>query len=116
EVARPRVPRRRGVVRPAPAGAPRTARRRSARQEVTPAMPSIPPEVEPAFEVVLRALGMIPGFALIPVEVTGPDLGRALASWLGARGEPTRVVEPLDEPAWRGLVASVLDGEGESDG
>jgi tetratricopeptide (TPR) repeat protein len=76
-------------------------------------MPSIPPEVEPSFEAVLRVLGLMPGFALIPVEVTGPDLGRALAAWLGARGEPTRVVEPLDEPGWRGIVASLLDDGGE---
>jgi tetratricopeptide (TPR) repeat protein len=69
------------------------------------------PDLAPAFERVARALSFVEGFTLMPVEVTGPDLAWALASWLAARGMPTRVVEPLDELGWRGIVASVLDGE-----
>jgi tetratricopeptide (TPR) repeat protein len=68
-----------------------------------------PPELLPAFEKIARALSFVEGFTLMPVEVTGPDLARALAAWLGARGMGTRVVEPLDEPAWRSIVASILD-------
>ena len=67
------------------------------------------PDLAPAFEKIARALSFVDGFTLMPVEVTGPDLARALASWLGERGLTTRVVEPLDEPAWRSVVASILD-------
>ncbi len=68
-----------------------------------------PPGLEPAFEKIARALTFVEGFTLMPVEVTGPDLAHALAAWLAERGTATRVVEPLDEPGWRAIVASVLD-------
>ncbi len=68
------------------------------------------PDLAPAFEKIARALSFVDGFTLMPVEVTGPDLARALAAWLAERGTATRVVEPLDEPAWRAVVASILDG------
>jgi tetratricopeptide (TPR) repeat protein len=69
----------------------------------------VPPEAPPAFERIARTLSLVDGFTLMPVEVPGPDLGRALADWLGERGTPTRVLEPLDEPGWRSIVASLLD-------
>jgi tetratricopeptide (TPR) repeat protein len=75
------------------------------------------PELLPAFEAIARSLSLSHGFTLMPVQVTGPDLGRALATWLGEHGTATRVVEPLDEPGWRAIVASVLDdGEGDPAG
>ena len=67
------------------------------------------PEIVAAFESLARSLALMDGFALIPLEVTGPDLGRAFAAWLLERGRQTRVVEPLDEPGWRAIVASLLD-------
>lgn len=74
----------------------------------------LPPESLPAFERIARTLTFVDGFTLMPVEVPGPDLGRALAAWLGEHGTRTRVVEPLDEAGWRAIVASVLDdAEGE---
>jgi tetratricopeptide (TPR) repeat protein len=69
----------------------------------------VAPELLPAFEAIARSLSLSHGFTLMPVQVTGPDLGRALATWLGEHGTPTRVVEPLDEPGWRAIVASILD-------
>jgi tetratricopeptide (TPR) repeat protein len=63
------------------------------------------------FEPIARSLALTSGFTLMPVEVTGPNLGHALASWLGARGVPVRVVEPLDEAQWRAVVASIVDVE-----
>lgn len=67
------------------------------------------PEIVAAFESLARSMALMDGFALIPVEVTGPDLGRAFAAWLRERGRRTRVVEPVDEPGWRAIVASLLD-------
>lgn len=69
----------------------------------------ITPEIVAAFESIARSMALMDGFSLIPVEVTGPDLGRALAAWLGQRDLATRVVEPVDEPGWRAIVASMLD-------
>ena len=45
------------------------------------------PEIVPAVVRIARALSFVEGFTLMPVEVTGPDLGRALAAWLEARGD-----------------------------
>jgi tetratricopeptide (TPR) repeat protein len=76
-------------------------------------MTSIAPEaVRGAFESIARALSLAGGFTLMPVDVTGPDLGRALAAWLTERGTATRVIEPLGEEQWRELVATlVTEGE-----
>jgi tetratricopeptide (TPR) repeat protein len=75
----------------------------------------VTPEIAAAFESIARSMALMDGFTLIPVEVTGPDLGRALAAWLGERGQRTRVIEPLDEPGWRAIVASMLDDADEGD-
>jgi tetratricopeptide (TPR) repeat protein len=69
----------------------------------------IAPGTALAFESLARSMELMGGFALIPLEVTGPDLGRALAQWLLSRGHKTRVVEPVDEPGWRAIVATLLD-------
>ncbi len=75
----------------------------------------ITPSIAAAFESIARSMALMDGFSLIPVEVTGPDLGRALAAWLGERDLKTRVLEPVDEPGWRAIVASVLDDADEAD-
>jgi tetratricopeptide (TPR) repeat protein len=65
-----------------------------------------------AFERIARTLSLVEGFTLMPVQVTGPDVSRALSAWLEARGTRVRVVEPRDEEGWRAIVASVLGEQG----
>src|SRR5579885_1342000 len=62
-----------------------------------------------SFEAVLRAIERTEGFALHPIQVSGPDVGYALAAFLGARGRPTRIVEPRDDAGWRAIVASIVE-------
>ncbi len=54
------------------------------------------------FSRILRAVDLLEGFVLFPVNVPGPDLARALAAWLGANGHPAEVIEPHDDAGWRG--------------
>lgn len=65
----------------------------------------------PDFEGVLRVVTLSSGFMLLPVEVLGPDLARALGAWLGSRGHPALVMEPLDDAEWRDLAGALLRAE-----
>lgn len=60
------------------------------------------------FREALRAIDLADGFALVPVEVHGPDLARQLATWLGEHGHEAHVLEPLDDPAWERIVADLF--------
>ncbi len=60
------------------------------------------------FREALRTLSLSDGFALVPVEVSGPDVARALAAWLDERGRSCRVIEPLDDDAWGDVVAELF--------
>lgn len=60
------------------------------------------------FREALRALDLSEGFTLLPVEVSGPDVARALAEYLGEHGIACRVIEPLDDDAWAELVAALF--------
>jgi tetratricopeptide (TPR) repeat protein len=72
--------------------------------------------LEPSFESVLRAVERTLGFSLYPIQVTGPDVGAALATYLGERGHPARIVEPVDDAGWRAIVASIVEPAPEAGG
>jgi len=61
-----------------------------------------------AFGAVERVIALTDGFALVPVEVDGPDLAHALVAHLGRCGHPCVVFEPLDEASWGRLAADLL--------
>jgi tetratricopeptide (TPR) repeat protein len=56
----------------------------------------------------LRLLSLADGFILVPIEVAGPDVARALAASLAVAGWTTAAVEPVDDAAWPLLVARIL--------
>jgi len=62
----------------------------------------------------LHLLSLADGFFLVPVEVAGPDVARALASSLDDAGWPTATLEPVDDAEWAQLVARLVDA-GRSD-
>ncbi|TKD03832.1 hypothetical protein [Polyangium fumosum] len=68
------------------------------------------------FEGILRVVELSGGFVLLPVEVLGPDLGRALADWLGAKGHPALVFAPRDDEEWRYLSTRLLEAKPEEGG
>jgi tetratricopeptide (TPR) repeat protein len=63
---------------------------------------------ETDFREALRAIDLAQGFALVPVEVQGPDLARQLATWLAEHGHAAHVIEPLDDAAWERIVADLF--------
>jgi tetratricopeptide (TPR) repeat protein len=63
----------------------------------------------PDFEDLLRVVELSEGFVLQPVEVAGPDLARALAHWLAARGHPAVVREPQDDAEWKDITGWLLE-------
>ncbi|HEY8038396.1 MAG TPA: hypothetical protein VIF15_01325 [Polyangiaceae bacterium] len=65
-----------------------------------------------ALRDVLRALSLADGFVLMPVEVPGPDVARAMAAALDEGGWSTLTIEPLDDAAWGELVARLMDAAG----
>lgn len=71
------------------------------------AAPPRPPSLAEAVQELLRAIGSTEGFALLPVEVPGPDLGRGLARRLGEHGHPVRVVAPEREEDWAAVVSAL---------
>lgn len=62
-----------------------------------------PPRLS-SFGEIERIVLLSPGFVLVPIEVPGPDLARALREWLTAAGHSTLVLEPLDDDAWATLA------------
>jgi hypothetical protein len=56
-----------------------------------------------------RALSLADGFVLMPVEVQGPDVARALAATLETDGWPATMIEPTSAAGWGELVARLLD-------
>ncbi len=58
----------------------------------------------PAFRGVLRVLTLSEGFTLVPVEISGPDVARMLATWLTAEGHDARVLAPLTDADWHELA------------
>jgi tetratricopeptide (TPR) repeat protein len=69
-----------------------------------------------AFSEIARLVDLTDGFALIPVEVEGPDLGRELARSLTAEGHPCVFSEPLEEDDWQELARWLLDAVPEEGG
>jgi tetratricopeptide (TPR) repeat protein len=57
----------------------------------------------------VRILSLADGFILLPVEVPGPDVARALVAPLAGAGWPTAAIEPVDDDSWARLVASIID-------
>jgi tetratricopeptide (TPR) repeat protein len=62
----------------------------------------------------VRRLSLTDGFILIPIEVAGPDVARALGASLDQAGWRTAVVEPASDAQWPELVARVLDAAAEA--
>jgi DNA-binding CsgD family transcriptional regulator len=63
------------------------------------------------FEEVLHVVELAGGFVLLPIEVPGPDLARALGEWLSARGHPAVVNEPETDEEWKDLTGWLLTTE-----
>ena len=64
------------------------------------------------FREIQGRIERILGFVLLPVEVPGPDVARALGDFLAAAGRPAIVIEPRDdEAAWKGLAASLYQAD-----
>jgi tetratricopeptide (TPR) repeat protein len=70
----------------------------------------------PDFRRLGRVVDLASGFMLVPVELSGPDVARALAAWLSASGRPVVVVEPAGEEAWSVVTAMLLDVQPDSAG
>ncbi len=68
------------------------------------------------FAGILRVVSLSGGFVLLPVEVPGPDLGQALADWLGSKGHPALVRAPRDDEEWRQLSTWLLCAKPEEGG
>lgn len=69
-----------------------------------------------SFGEIERIVLLSTGFVLVPVEVPGPDLARALGEWLAAAGHSTLLLEPLDDDAWAKLawqLTTTTPGPGE---
>jgi tetratricopeptide (TPR) repeat protein len=70
----------------------------------------------PYFESILHAIELIDGFALMPIQVPGPDLARVLGSWLDARGRPTRLISLRDGMDWSLVSAKLFHATVEASG
>ena len=69
------------------------------------------------FREIQGRIERILGFVLLPVEVPGPDVARALGDFLTAAGRPAIVIEPRDdEAAWKDLAASLYQAGPEPKG
>jgi WD40 repeat protein/nucleoside phosphorylase len=77
----------------------------------------VPASSEPAwltpyladFGELLRVVELSEGFILQPLEVPGPDLARALASFFAAHGHPAVVREPGNDAEWRETTGWLLE-------
>ncbi|WP_437573493.1 pentapeptide repeat-containing protein [Sorangium sp. So ce887] len=82
--------------------------------------PPLPASMSPflgSFREVLRVLERTPGFVLLPVEIPGPDVGRALGDFLTREGRRAMVIEPRDDEAtWKDLVTTLYKAEPEPRG
>ncbi|WP_437284240.1 pentapeptide repeat-containing protein [Sorangium sp. So ce406] len=87
---------------------------------MTASTPPLPASMSPflgSFREVLRILERIPGFALLPVEIPGPDVARALGDFLTREGRRALVIAPRDrDAAWEDLVAALYRAEPEPRG
>lgn len=75
-----------------------------------PLAPHEEPWVDPYrddFAVIERILARTPGFTLQPIELPSPDLARALASWLRARGYSVTTLDLRSPEAWDELAAAL---------
>jgi hypothetical protein len=70
----------------------------------------------PDFDRIGHVVDLAPGFMLVPVETSGPDVARVLAAWLTASGRPVVVVEPGGDEAWKAVTATLLDAHPDSAG
>jgi Tetratricopeptide repeat len=70
----------------------------------------------PDFDRIGRVVDLAPGFMLVPVETSGPDVARVLAAWLTASGRPVVVVEPGGDEAWKAVTSTLLDAHPDSAG
>ncbi|MRG95057.1 hypothetical protein [Polyangium spumosum] len=68
------------------------------------------------FAGILRVVELSGGFVLLPVEVPGPDLARALAEWLESKGHVALVFAPQDDEEWRYLSTRLLEAKPEEGG
>ncbi|WP_049949671.1 pentapeptide repeat-containing protein [Sorangium cellulosum] len=82
--------------------------------------PPLPASMAPflgSFREVLRVLERTPGFVLLPVEIPGPDVARALGDFLTREGRRALVIEPRrDEATWKDLVSALYKAEPEPRG
>ncbi|WP_437720501.1 pentapeptide repeat-containing protein [Sorangium sp. So ce861] len=82
--------------------------------------PPLPAAMAPflgSFREVLRVLQRTPGFVLLPVEIPGPDVARALGDFLTREGRRALVIEPRrDEATWKDLVSALYKAEPEPRG
>ncbi|WP_437751902.1 pentapeptide repeat-containing protein [Sorangium sp. So ce1389] len=82
--------------------------------------PPLPASMSPflgSFREVHRLVERVPGFVLLPVEVPGPDVGRALGDFLTREGRRATVIEPRDhEATWNDLVSALYGAEPEPRG
>lgn len=62
----------------------------------------------PQFRALLEDLDLVEGFVIYPVEVSGHDIARGLANWLGEHGRPAHLVAPTTEAELRDLAPSLL--------
>ncbi|KYF61635.1 hypothetical protein BE11_15840, partial [Sorangium cellulosum] len=87
---------------------------------MTASTPPLPASMAPflgSFREVLRILERTPGFALLPVEIPGPDVARALGDFLTREGRRALVIAPRDrDAAWEDLVAALYRAEPEPRG
>jgi hypothetical protein len=63
----------------------------------------------PSVRELAHVVDLAGGFVLVPVEVKGPDLGRALSTWMSDHDHPAILVEPRDSAAWESLAPSLLN-------
>lgn len=68
------------------------------------------------FQELLRLLSLADGFVLVPLEVAGPDVARALAVSLADAGWTTALVQPVDDAEWTQLVARILSASEDAAG
>ncbi len=62
----------------------------------------------PQFNKLLDDLDLIDGFVLYPVELSGHDLARGLAEWIGSHGRRAHFVAPSTEEDLREIAAALI--------
>ena len=83
-------------------------------------LPPLPAAIAPflaGFQEIQQRLERIVGFVLLPIEIPGPDVARALGEFLTAAGRRAIVIEPRDsEAAWKDLASTLYNAKPEPSG